>query len=87
MKLLPPGHTMVVSDGRVPAPEPYWDYRFGIDTLTMTEDECVDELFGCFGSAAVRQLVSDVPVGSYLSGGMDSGSLTAIASSHCQAME
>ena len=82
VKLLPPGHTMVVADGRVPPPEPYWDYRFGIDTLTMTEDECVDELFSCFGSAAVRQLVSDVPVGSYLSGGMDSGSLTAIASSH-----
>ncbi|MGE5092894.1 MAG: asparagine synthase (glutamine-hydrolyzing) [Bacillota bacterium] len=82
VKLLPPGHTIVVADGRVHAPAPYWDYRFGIDALTMTEDECVDELFSCFGGAAVRQLVSDVPVGSYLSGGMDSGSLTAIASSH-----
>lgn len=82
VRLLPPGHTMVVADGQVLAPEPYWDYRFGIDTLAMSEDECVDELFSCFRGAAVRQLVSDVPVGSYLSGGMDSGSLTAIASSH-----
>jgi asparagine synthase (glutamine-hydrolysing) len=82
VRLLPPGHTMVVADGQVHEPEPYWDYRFGIDTVAMSEDDCVDELFSCFRGAAVRQLVSDVPVGSYLSGGMDSGSLTAIASSH-----
>jgi asparagine synthase (glutamine-hydrolysing) len=42
----------------------------------------VDALFGTFQEAAVRQLVSDVPIGSYLSGGMDSGSLTAVAAQH-----
>ena len=83
VKLLPPAHTMTVGpEGRVGAAEPYWDYRFGLDPLAISEDDCVDALFGHFQEAAVRQLVSDVPVGSYLSGGMDSGSLTAIASRH-----
>ena len=82
VRLLQPGHTMVVEQGRVGRPEPYWDFRFGLDPVTISEDECAEELFRCFSEAAVRQLVSDVPVGSYLSGGMDSGSLTAIASSH-----
>ena len=82
VRLLQPGHTLTVEDGRVGEPVPYWDYRFGADALAISEEECVDELFRCFSGAAVRQLVSDVPVGSYLSGGMDSGSLTAIASSH-----
>ena len=81
--LLPAGHTMraSVSDG-VGAVQQYWDFRFGADELTLTEPECVDALFGVFQEAAVRQLVSDVPIGSYLSGGMDSGSLTALAARH-----
>ncbi len=82
VRLLPPAHTLVIEEGAVGKPAPYWDYRFGIAPLELTEDECVEELFGSFSSAAVRQLVSDVPIGSYLSGGMDSGSLTAIASRH-----
>jgi asparagine synthase (glutamine-hydrolysing) len=82
VRILPAAHTLVVEAGRVGAPLPYWDYRFGIDTLGISEEECVDELFRRFRESAVRQLVSDVPVGSYLSGGMDSGSLTAVASGH-----
>ena len=82
VRLLPAAHTLTVSAGRIGSPVAYWDYRFGLDPLDISEEDCVDELFRRFQSSAVRQLVSDVPVGSYLSGGMDSGSLTAVASQH-----
>ena len=83
VELLSPGHTLTVSVERgVGTPARYWDYRFGADELRLDESECVDALFGTFQEAAVRQLVSDVPIGSYLSGGMDSGSLTAVAAQH-----
>ena len=82
IRMLPAGHTLVVERGRVGEPRQHWDYAFGACPLDISEDECVEELFRLFREATVRQLVSDVPVGSYLSGGMDSGSLTAIASGH-----
>ena len=43
------------------------------------ENEYIEELDRLFRQAVHRQLVSDVPIGGYLSGGMDSGSITAIA--------
>jgi len=62
-------------------PVRYWDWDFSepdpVDTLS--DEEYREELDRLFVQAVQRQLVSDVPVGSHLSGGMDSGSLTALA--------
>ncbi|MDQ6829832.1 MAG: asparagine synthase (glutamine-hydrolyzing) [Gemmatimonadota bacterium] len=83
IKLLPAGHTLTIDAERGTMRQcKYWDYRFGIDTMEGSEEECVEALFHSFKAATVRQLVSDVPIGSYLSGGMDSGSITAVASRH-----
>ena len=60
----------------------YWDFDFSKPETIKDEREYVEELDRLFTQAVERQLVSDVPVGSYLSGGMDSGSITAIASNH-----
>jgi asparagine synthase (glutamine-hydrolysing) len=57
----------------------YWDFAFEEPESCATEDEYLEELDRLFRQAVRRQLVSDVDVGSYLSGGMDSGSITAIA--------
>jgi asparagine synthase (glutamine-hydrolysing) len=57
----------------------YWDYDFQHAPTTADEKECVEELDRLFRQAVNRQLVSDVDVGSYLSGGMDSGSIAAVA--------
>lgn len=62
----------------------YWDFDFSQSETIKDEREYIEELDRLFTQAVQRQLISDVPVGSYLSGGMDSGSITAIASNHFQ---
>jgi len=80
VRLLPAGAYVTVRDSPAPArPVIYWDYRFSEPEKRVTEEEYVEELDRLFKQAVSRQLVSDVEVGAYLSGGMDSGSITAIA--------
>jgi len=57
----------------------YWDFDFRETEEQIGENEYVEELDRLFKQAVNRQLVSDVEVGAYLSGGIDSGSITAIA--------
>ncbi|MBU61143.1 MAG: asparagine synthase (glutamine-hydrolyzing) [Opitutae bacterium] len=56
----------------------YWDYRFREPDKSLSDHEYREELDRLFNQAVNRQLVTDVELGSYLSGGMDSGSITAI---------
>lgn len=68
-------------DKVIPDAVSYWDYHFYEEkdtVITMREYE--EELDRLFVQAVKRQLVSDVSVGTYLSGGIDSGSITAVAS-------
>lgn len=57
----------------------YWDFDFSEPLHPYDENEYIEELERLFRQAVKRQLMSDVPLGSYLSGGMDSGSITAVA--------
>jgi asparagine synthase (glutamine-hydrolysing) len=81
IRLLPPGHLLAIEaePGAQPRIRKWWDYPFGCEPLQLTEDEAAEELHRLFVQAVVRQTVSDVPVGAYLSGGMDSGSITSVA--------
>jgi len=81
VKLLPPGHTATLSlkDKRF-ATYQYWDFNFQESEQVKDMAEYEEELDRLFSNAVKRQLISDVPVGSYLSGGMDSGAITAISS-------
>ena len=49
----------------------YWDYNFQEDPAITDVTSCCEELDRLFQQAIKRQLVSDVEIGSYLSGGMD----------------
>jgi asparagine synthase (glutamine-hydrolysing) len=82
--LLPPGSTLTLSvdPGSHPEVRRYWDYSFNGDPEIMSAEEGAERLHQLFVQAVTRQLVSDVPVGSYLSGGMDSGSISAVAGRH-----
>jgi len=60
----------------------WWDYDFTNRDEKMSVEEAREETLRLFRQAVIRQLMSDVPVGSYLSGGMDSGSIVAVTASH-----
>jgi asparagine synthase (glutamine-hydrolysing) len=82
---LPPA-TILVVDEAGERRETYWDYDFS-RPVPIAPDEAVAELETLMGRAVERQLVSDVPVGAYLSGGMDSGTLVALAAQHIPRMQ
>lgn len=60
-------------------PVKYWDYAFTGNTTDYDADKIADEIHETFTQAVRRQLVSDVGFSSFLSGGVDSGSITAVA--------
>ncbi|MER1967970.1 asparagine synthase (glutamine-hydrolyzing) [Castellaniella sp. GW247-6E4] len=83
IRILPAGHYMEISTGRdlrSKQPVQYWDFNFREPDVKFSPSEYSEELDRRFRAAVSRQLVSDVEVGSYLSGGIDSGSITALAS-------
>lgn len=82
VKLLPAGHFARINLGHAGARlelTRYWDYRFREPEQVKDKQDYVEELDRLFHQAVNRQLVSDVELGAYLSGGMDSGSITAVA--------
>jgi len=83
IKLLTPGSFIEAAPDSDPKTtlqiQKYWDYTFSTEGFRLSQAEAAEELRHLFAQAVTRQLVSDVPVGSYLSGGMDTGSVTAIA--------
>ena len=58
----------------------WWDYDFSKTNDQMSFGEAKQQTKDLFEQAVSRQMVSDVPVGAYLSGGMDSGSIASVAS-------
>ena len=80
--LLPPGHFAKIKLSKKDTKlsrTMYWDYHFSEPETPSSEEEYLEELDRLFNQAVSRQLVGDVELGSFLSGGMDSGSITAIA--------
>jgi asparagine synthase (glutamine-hydrolysing) len=82
VRLLPAGthRTIDLVSGTMSRPSQYWDYQFEDGDASVSDCDYADELSRLFKQAVQRQLVSDVDVGAYLSGGIDSGSITAVAS-------
>ena len=82
IKLFPAGHFATLdlkTDNPALKYSEYWDYSFQEPAESTSYEEYQEELDRLFQQAVNRQLISDVELGSYLSGGMDSGSITAIA--------
>jgi len=83
VSLLEPGNFLQVMIDGTSNPQivrtQYWDFDFREPEKSADSKEYAEELDRLFSQAVNRQLVGDVELGAYLSGGMDSGSITSIA--------
>lgn len=77
IKKLPPGHYAVWEDGRLSIRE-YWDCPFDPAPPCRTLDDLADELGELLCDAVRLRLLADVPVGLFLSGGIDSSLICAL---------
>lgn len=72
---LPPGHRLIWQAGRVTV-ERYWEPRFAAKSR-ISQADAIDAFGSLFRDAVRRRLMADVPLGAFLSGGMDSSSVVA----------
>lgn len=76
VRKLPPGHRLQVGPQDALRVEPYWDVTFTPDR-SRTEGEYADQLRSMLEESVRLHLESDVPLGAFLSGGIDSSSVVA----------
>ena len=80
VNMLPPANSVVINSSTTFVEHnSWWDYDFSKTDESLTFKEAKEKTKVLFEQAVERQMVADVPVGSYLSGGMDSGSIAAVA--------
>ena len=78
VRKLPPAHRLVYEKGRWRT-ERYWRLSYDAERLKIGEEEAVEELHRRLREAVRMRLLSDVPLGVLLSGGIDSSAITALA--------
>jgi asparagine synthase (glutamine-hydrolysing) len=77
---LPPGHYLNFTDGKVTV-KPYWDFEFR-PAQSQNEDDYLDELRALLDESVRLRLISDVPLGAFLSGGIDSSTVVGLMARH-----
>ena len=76
IRKVPPAHYMIVKDGKVELNR-YWKLTY-LPKFSMTEEEIAVETLGRLREAVKIRLISDVPLGAFLSGGIDSSAVVAL---------
>jgi asparagine synthase (glutamine-hydrolysing) len=83
--MLPPANTVSINqESAYVKHHSWWNYDFSNPDEKITFEDAREETERLMKNAVAKQMVADVPVGSYLSGGMDSGSISVIASKHVE---
>ncbi|MBI3551219.1 MAG: asparagine synthase (glutamine-hydrolyzing) [Elusimicrobia bacterium] len=80
VKKLPPGHTLVYEKGKVSV-EPYWDLPLGRKPVTADIKEAQGLVVDKLKESVRLRMISDVPLGAFLSGGVDSSIIVALMAS------
>jgi asparagine synthase (glutamine-hydrolysing) len=78
---LPSGHYLTLQDGTLEIKE-YWDLCMASSPTTLTFEEAVEKQKELLNDAVKSHLISDVPLGVFLSGGLDSSSIVALMRRH-----
>jgi asparagine synthase (glutamine-hydrolysing) len=80
VKRLPPGHTLIWRDGAIRI-DRFWSLSFNPAAIDQRPDDVlIDEYRERFRESVRLRLMADVPLGMFLSGGIDSASITAMMS-------
>jgi asparagine synthase (glutamine-hydrolysing) len=77
VRKLPPAHFLTYENDRLSI-QPYWDVTFRVADESIPEEEHVERLEGLFCEAVRRRMISDVPLGAFLSGGIDSSAVVGM---------
>ena len=80
-RVLPPAHWMTIGVGEEPVVRRYWDFP-NVGPKAMGWRHCAAVMEAAIDDSVARCLDADVPVGVYLSGGVDSSLVTALAANH-----
>ncbi|MDQ3980549.1 MAG: asparagine synthase (glutamine-hydrolyzing) [Actinomycetota bacterium] len=79
---VPPGHVLTVEPGRDPLLQPYWEPRLPGATevlpVDLTFGDAAIEVRRLLTAAVEKRLISDVPLGAFLSGGVDSSTIVSL---------
>jgi asparagine synthase (glutamine-hydrolysing) len=82
VRSVPPGHVLVADGPDDVRIERYWEPRFpgtnGVEPLDLDLDEAAERVRDLLRSSVERRLISDVPLGAFLSGGIDSSAVVAL---------
>jgi asparagine synthase (glutamine-hydrolysing) len=78
VRKLPPGGALLVRGGRIAREWRFYDLPYGQPPLEEPADEVARRVHALVRQAVERQMVSDVPVGAFLSGGLDSSAVVAM---------
>lgn len=76
-KLLP-GHYLVVSQNGIIKDKCYWKLEKNVEYAALTYEEAKEELYHRVNESIKKRMRSDVPIGAFLSGGLDSGTVVAL---------
>src|SRR3954471_7073543 len=80
IRKLMPGHTLELAEHGQPKIERYWDLTTEVDEIPRGRDYYVQKYRELLEGAVKSHLMSEVPLGMFLSGGLDSSAVAALAS-------